>query len=158
MRARDPGWRRASSQAKEAHSRKREERRAQRFFVKQSCPPRPPRLRGALYFFVSRATVARRSGSAESQLSTHFSLCVASSSRIRAATGARRADLTCRTPLGHSAASQSYRLYQLEHRDPADRLLIASAIELACPLVTYDERILRFATEYGRQYRFTAES
>ena len=48
-------------------------------------------------------------------------------------------------PLGHSAASRSYRLYQLEHRDPADRLLIASAIELECPLVTYDERILRFA-------------
>ena len=48
--------------------------------------------------------------------------------------------------------------YQLEHRDPADRLLIASAIELACPLVTYDERILRFAAGYGRQYRFTADS
>ena len=61
-------------------------------------------------------------------------------------------------PLGHSAASRSYRLYQLEHRDPADRLLIASAIELACPLVTYDERILRFAAEYGRQYRFTVDS
>jgi PIN domain nuclease of toxin-antitoxin system len=61
-------------------------------------------------------------------------------------------------PLGHDAASRSYRLYQLEHRDPADRLLIASAIELACPLVTYDERILRFAAEYGRQYRFTADS
>ena len=61
-------------------------------------------------------------------------------------------------PLGHSAASQSYRLYQLEHRDPADRLLIASAIELVCPLVTYDERILRFAADYGRQYRFTADT
>jgi PIN domain nuclease of toxin-antitoxin system len=61
-------------------------------------------------------------------------------------------------PLGHGAASQSYRLYQLEHRDPADRLLIASAIELACPLVTYDERILRFAAKYGRQYGFTADS
>jgi PIN domain nuclease of toxin-antitoxin system len=61
-------------------------------------------------------------------------------------------------PLGHSAASRSYRLYQLEHRDPADRLLIASAIELSCPLVTYDERILRFAADYGRQYRFTADS
>jgi PIN domain nuclease of toxin-antitoxin system len=61
-------------------------------------------------------------------------------------------------PFGHSAASRSYRLYQLEHRDPADRLLIASAIEAACPLVTYDERILRFAAEYGRQYRFTANS
>ncbi len=61
-------------------------------------------------------------------------------------------------PLGHSAASRSYRLYHLEHRDPADRLLIASATELSCPLVTYDERILRFAAEHGRQYRFTAES
>lgn len=61
-------------------------------------------------------------------------------------------------PLGQRAASQSYRLYQLEHRDPADRLLIASAIELACPLVTYDDRILRFAAEYGRQYGFTADS
>ncbi len=61
-------------------------------------------------------------------------------------------------PLGHSAASRSYRLYQLEHRDPADRLLIATAIELACPLVTYDEHILRFATEYGRQYGFSASA
>jgi len=60
--------------------------------------------------------------------------------------------------LGHLAASCSYRLYQLEHRDPADRLLIATAIELACPLVTYDERILRFATEYGRQYGFAASA
>jgi PIN domain nuclease of toxin-antitoxin system len=59
-------------------------------------------------------------------------------------------------PLVHSAASRSYRLYQLEHRDPADRLLIATAIELACPLVTYDERILRFSTDYGRQYAFAA--
>ena len=61
-------------------------------------------------------------------------------------------------PLGHRAASRSYRLHQLEHRDPADRLLIATAIELACPLVTYDERILRFYTDYGRQYAFTARA
>lgn len=59
-------------------------------------------------------------------------------------------------PLGHRAASRSYRLYQFEHRDPADRLLIATAIELACPLVTYDQRILRFAAEHGRQYGFAA--
>jgi PIN domain nuclease of toxin-antitoxin system len=59
-------------------------------------------------------------------------------------------------PLGHSAASRSYRLYQLEHRDPADRLLIATAIELACPLVTYDQRILHFSTDHGRQYGFAA--
>jgi PIN domain nuclease of toxin-antitoxin system len=37
-------------------------------------------------------------------------------------------------------------------------LLIATAIELACPLVTYDERILRFAADYGGQYGFTARA
>jgi PIN domain nuclease of toxin-antitoxin system len=45
-------------------------------------------------------------------------------------------------PLSPSAAARSYRLHHLEHRDPGDRLLIATAIEQACPLVTYDERIL----------------
>lgn len=57
-------------------------------------------------------------------------------------------------PLDHRAASRSYQLHHLEHRDPADRLLIATAIELACPLVTYDERIARFGKKHGRQYRF----
>jgi PIN domain nuclease of toxin-antitoxin system len=57
-------------------------------------------------------------------------------------------------PLGHRTAARSYQLHQLEHRDPADRLLIATAIERACPLVTYDERIARFAKRHGRQYRF----
>ena len=57
-------------------------------------------------------------------------------------------------PLEHRAACRSYRLHHLEHRDPADRLLIATAIELACPLVTYDERIRRFGEKHGRQYRF----
>lgn len=57
-------------------------------------------------------------------------------------------------PLSHHAASRSYRLHHLEHRDPADRLLIATAIELACPLVTYDDRIARFSRKHGRQYRF----
>jgi len=57
-------------------------------------------------------------------------------------------------PLGRHAASRSYRLHHLEHRDPADRLLIATAIELGCPLVTYDERITRFGKKHGRQYRF----
>jgi PIN domain nuclease of toxin-antitoxin system len=59
-------------------------------------------------------------------------------------------------PLGHRPASRSYQLHHFEHRDPADRLLIATAIELACPLVTYDERILRFGNRHGRQYGFTA--
>ena len=57
-------------------------------------------------------------------------------------------------PLGHQAASRGYQFHHLEHRDPADRLLIATAIELACPLVTYDERIVRFGARHGRQYRF----
>ena len=57
-------------------------------------------------------------------------------------------------PLSHRAACQSYQLHHLEHRDPADRLLIATAIELACPLVTYDERIARFGNKHGRQYQF----
>ena len=53
-------------------------------------------------------------------------------------------------PLDHRAASRSYQLHHLQHRDPADRLLIATAIELACPPVTYDERIARFGKMHGR--------
>ena len=59
-------------------------------------------------------------------------------------------------PLGHRAAARAYRLHHLEQRDPADRLLIATAVELACPLVTYDERIERFAARHGGEYGFTA--
>jgi PIN domain nuclease of toxin-antitoxin system len=58
-------------------------------------------------------------------------------------------------PLNHRAASRAYQLYQLDHRDPADRLLIATAIELRCPLVTYDDRITHFGNRHGRQYGFT---
>ena len=61
-------------------------------------------------------------------------------------------------PLGHQAAARCYRLRELEHRDPADRLLIATAIVLACPLVTYDERILRFGERYGAEYGFAARA
>jgi PIN domain nuclease of toxin-antitoxin system len=57
-------------------------------------------------------------------------------------------------PLSYRAASRSYQLHHLEHRDPADRLLIATAIELDCPLVTYDERIARFGETHGWQHRF----
>jgi PIN domain nuclease of toxin-antitoxin system len=57
-------------------------------------------------------------------------------------------------PLGHRAAVRSYELHHLEHRDPADRLLIATAIELACPFVTYDQRIERFGKNHGRRYGF----
>jgi PIN domain nuclease of toxin-antitoxin system len=61
-------------------------------------------------------------------------------------------------PLGYRAACRGYQMHHLEHRDPADRLLIATAIELACPLVTYDERIARFGKKHGRQYRFAVET
>jgi PIN domain nuclease of toxin-antitoxin system len=57
-------------------------------------------------------------------------------------------------PLSYYAACHAYQLHHLEHRDPADRLLIATAIELACPLVTYDDRIARFGRRHGRQYGF----
>jgi PIN domain nuclease of toxin-antitoxin system len=59
-------------------------------------------------------------------------------------------------PLTHVAASRAYCLHNLERRDPGDRLLIATAIELSRPLVTYDERILRFADAHGRAYGFAA--
>jgi len=58
--------------------------------------------------------------------------------------------------LDHRTASLAYPLDHLDSRDPADRLLVASAIALGCPLVTYDDRIQRFARSRGRQYGFTA--
>jgi len=57
-------------------------------------------------------------------------------------------------PLGETAASRSYQLHHFEHRVPADWLLIATAIEMDCPLVTYSEPIVRFGMKHGRQYRF----
>jgi PIN domain nuclease of toxin-antitoxin system len=59
-------------------------------------------------------------------------------------------------PLGLGAAMRSYQFRELEQRDPADRLLIATAIELGCPLVTYDDRIRRFGERYGERYGFAA--
>jgi PIN domain nuclease of toxin-antitoxin system len=61
-------------------------------------------------------------------------------------------------PLTHRAAARSYQLNHLENRDPADRLLIATAIELRCPLVTYDERITQFGKKRGRQQDFSIEA
>lgn len=57
-------------------------------------------------------------------------------------------------PLSWRAAAGAYGWPALEHRDPADRLLIATAIELACPLVTYDARIAAFGREHGGAYGF----
>jgi PIN domain nuclease of toxin-antitoxin system len=58
-------------------------------------------------------------------------------------------------PISHKAAAGAYALPDLEHRDPGDRLLIAQAIEHACPFVTYDERIIRFAETHGPRYGFS---
>jgi len=55
-----------------------------------------------------------------------------------------------------AAATQAYPLAGLAQRDPADRLLIATAIELGCPLVTYDERILEYAARHGAAIGFEA--
>ena len=57
-------------------------------------------------------------------------------------------------PLHSRVAAHAYGLDGLEHRDPADRLLIASAIDLACPLVTYDDRIVRFERNTGGDTAF----
>lgn len=57
-------------------------------------------------------------------------------------------------PLGWRAASISYSLAELPHRDPADRLLIATAVDLACPFVTYDARITEFAATRGARHGF----
>jgi PIN domain nuclease of toxin-antitoxin system len=59
-------------------------------------------------------------------------------------------------PLSHRVAARAYELYHFDHRDPADRLLIATAIELDCPLVTYDARIQQFSKRHGRRYGFSA--
>ena len=56
--------------------------------------------------------------------------------------------------LDHQTAIRAYQMHHLEHRDPGDRLLIASAIELNCPFVTYDDRIVRFGRTRGAEYGF----
>jgi PIN domain nuclease of toxin-antitoxin system len=54
-------------------------------------------------------------------------------------------------PLDHQAAALACNLGDLDHPDPADRLLIASAISRGCTLVTHDDRIRRFARGRGKQ-------
>jgi PIN domain nuclease of toxin-antitoxin system len=51
------------------------------------------------------------------------------------------------TPLTPQAAVQAASLPGELHRDPADRLLIATARDLGAPLVTRDERILAYAAQ-----------
>jgi PIN domain nuclease of toxin-antitoxin system len=57
-------------------------------------------------------------------------------------------------PLTLRAAARSYELRNLAHRDPGDRLLMATAIELGCPFVTYDAPIMAFAQLHGHQCGF----
>lgn len=52
------------------------------------------------------------------------------------------------------AAARSYNLSGELHHDPADRFLIASAIEMDCPLVTYDVKIIEFARQHGDENGF----
>ena len=51
------------------------------------------------------------------------------------------------TPLTTEAAIQAASLPGELHRDPADRLLIATARDLGAPLVTRDKRILAYAAQ-----------
>lgn len=57
--------------------------------------------------------------------------------------------------IDYRIACRAYELHHLPHRDLADRLLIGTAIELGCPLVTYDDRISAFGQRHGRRYRFS---
>jgi PIN domain nuclease of toxin-antitoxin system len=50
-------------------------------------------------------------------------------------------------PLPHRVAVQAALLPGALHRDPADRLLIATARELDVPIVTRDQRILDYAAQ-----------
>ncbi len=54
-------------------------------------------------------------------------------------------------PLTWRASARAYRLPNFERRDPADRLLVATAIEIGCPLVTYDGPLSDYAAGFGRQ-------
>ena len=55
-------------------------------------------------------------------------------------------------PLSWRAATRAYQLQHLPHRDPADRLLIATALDLGCDFVSYDGRIAEFAAGDGRRH------
>ena len=47
-------------------------------------------------------------------------------------------------PIDNSVAVKSVNLPQPLHKDPADRLIIATAISLAAPVVTKDEKLLNY--------------
>jgi PIN domain nuclease of toxin-antitoxin system len=47
-------------------------------------------------------------------------------------------------PVDNSVAIKSVNLPQHLHRDPADRIIIATSISMGAPLVTKDEKILKY--------------
>jgi len=60
-------------------------------------------------------------------------------------TSARRHLAFQDAPFSHSAAIDSYQLPAAFHKDPADRMLVATARELGCPLLTADDLILGYS-------------
>jgi PIN domain nuclease of toxin-antitoxin system len=61
-------------------------------------------------------------------------------------------------PLSPAAAASSYNFPNFDHRDPGHRLLIATAIGLSVPLVTYDHKLITFAEAAGADQGFTVAS
>ena len=47
-------------------------------------------------------------------------------------------------PITPEIAVRAYSLPEPFHRDPADRILVATALELSCPLLTSDRRIVEY--------------
>ena len=47
-------------------------------------------------------------------------------------------------PITPEIAVRAYSLPAPFHRDPADRILVATALELSCPLLTSDRRIVEY--------------
>ena len=47
-------------------------------------------------------------------------------------------------PLEPSIVAEAYRLPGVFHKDPADRLIVATARVMNCPLLTLDEKILAY--------------
>ncbi len=61
-------------------------------------------------------------------------------------------------PLTPESAARAYDIKPFAHRDPADRLLMATAMELRCPLVSYDTNIAHFAKRHGHRFGFAVVS
>ncbi len=57
-------------------------------------------------------------------------------------------------PLECQIAARAYSFPGFNGRDPADRLLIATAVATGSALVTYDRQITQFARRYGKTQGF----